>query len=104
GITLRNLTPAASGAVSLEMDFDPELEFVSANVEPFTLSGNTISWELPELGGWAARNLSVMFLVPADVGLLGTQLVTTAQVSTANTDGNLDNNVDTWFTTITGSY
>ncbi|MBX2980584.1 MAG: hypothetical protein KF905_14955, partial [Flavobacteriales bacterium] len=104
GITVRNLTPAASGAASLTFTFDPTITYVSATPNPSSVSGNTITWNQAQLTAFQQRNYTVRFQVPPDVGLLGYELVATASVSTANTDGNLANNTATNLRTITGAY
>jgi uncharacterized repeat protein (TIGR01451 family) len=59
---------------------------------------------LTQLTAFQQRNIQVYFQVPPDVALLGQELITTANVSTVNTDGNLGNNTWTMFRTITGAY
>ena len=104
GLKVKNLTPAASGAISVTMEFDPILEYLSASPAPSSVNGNTITWTQASLSAWQQQNFSITFEVPADVGLLGTDLITSASITTANTDGNLDNNTATNTRTITGSY
>ena len=102
-INVRNLTPASSGTNTVTFTFDPTLTFIS-NSGNGVLSGNTITWVQSPLTAWHQRNYTVQFEVPPDVGLLGYELVATAEVTTANTDGNLDNNTATNYRTITGAY
>jgi uncharacterized repeat protein (TIGR01451 family) len=68
------------------------------------VSGNTITWNQTPLTAWQSRNYTINFQVPPDVGLLGYELVATASVTTANTDGDLNNNTSTNLRTITGAY
>jgi uncharacterized repeat protein (TIGR01451 family) len=103
-ISIQNLTPNASGAITLTMAFDPVLGFVSALPTAGNVSGNTITWNLPQLTGWQSRSALVSFTVPPDPLLIGTQLVNSAAVSSVNTDGDLTNNNAAVSTTITGSY
>ncbi len=104
GMNVGNLTPAASGATTVTFEFDPTLTYLSATPNPSSVSGNTITWNQAQLTAWQQRSYTIRFQVPPDVGLLGYELVATANVSTANTDGNLDNNTATNLRTITGAY
>jgi len=103
-MTARNLTPAASGATTVTFTFDPTLDYLSATPNPSNITGNTITWNQSQLTAFQQRNYTVRFQVPPDVGLLGYELVATASVTTANTDGNLANNSATNLRTITGAY
>jgi uncharacterized repeat protein (TIGR01451 family) len=103
-INVRNLTPPASGTTSLTVTFDPTLGYLSATPAPSSVSGNTITWNQTPLTAWQSRNYTINFQVPPDVGLLGYELVATASVTTANTDGDLNNNTSTNLRTITGAY
>jgi hypothetical protein len=68
------------------------------------VAGNTITWEFPDIPITAPQSIQVTTQVPADIGLLGTVLLSTASVSTVNTDGNSTNNSATVFRTITAAY
>ncbi|MBK8228276.1 MAG: hypothetical protein IPK70_14025 [Flavobacteriales bacterium] len=103
GITVRNLTPTASGNTTLSLTFDPLLAFVGATPNGSVL-GSTITWTQSSLGAWQQRNYIVRLNVPSDPGLLGTELIGTASVSSVNPDGDLTNNIATNYRTITGSY
>ena len=102
--TVQNLTVASSGAITTTLTFDPLLTFVSASPAGGAVAGNTITWSQGAMSGWQQRNYSVSFMVPPDPGLLGTDLVTTLEVTPANTDGDPANNVATTVRTISGSY
>jgi len=104
GMLVRNHTPAASGATSVTFTFDPTITFVSASTPPSSVSGNTITWNQSQLTAWQTRYYTIRFQVPPNVGLLGYELVATASVTTANTDGNPANNSATNLRTITGAY
>jgi uncharacterized repeat protein (TIGR01451 family) len=98
-----NQTPATSGAVTVTFTFDPTLTFVSSSPMG-SVVGNTITWNQAQLSAWQTRSFSVRFQVPPDVGLMGYELVGTATVGTANTDGEPANNTAVNYRTITGSY
>jgi uncharacterized repeat protein (TIGR01451 family) len=103
-IHIQNLTPNASGAITLTMDFDAVLGFVSALPAAGNVSGNTITWNLPQLTGWQSSSVLVYFNVPPDPLLLGTQLVSSSAVSSVSPDGDPLNSVAEVYTTVTGSY
>ncbi|MBK9176961.1 MAG: T9SS type A sorting domain-containing protein [Flavobacteriales bacterium] len=104
GLSARNLTPAASGAVTIAMDYDPALGFISAEPPPNTVSGNTLTWDQPQFTPFQQRSIQVRFQVPPDVGLIGTDLITTASVTTVNADADPTNNTATIQQTVTGSF
>jgi uncharacterized repeat protein (TIGR01451 family) len=103
-MTVRNLTPTASGAITVSLTIDPVLGFVSATPTPNSVSGNVITWDQVQLTAWTERDYQVITQVPPDVGLLGTVLTATAQLTTTNTDGDLTNNTATNQRIVTGSY
>ncbi|MBL7941110.1 MAG: hypothetical protein JNL43_17270 [Flavobacteriales bacterium] len=103
-IDLDNLTPASTGTVTLTMTVDPVLDFVSSYPAPTTVAGNVLTWNLSMNLVFQHLDVSVRTLIPSDVGLIGSTLTTTAQMTTANTDGNLANNSATSNQLVTGSY
>lgn len=103
-LSMLNLTPAQSGALTVTFEFDPILGFTSATPVPTTVTGNTLTWNLAQLSAFQSRGVQVYFQVPPDVELLGDQLVATTNVSTANSDANLTNNTAVVYRTITGAY
>ncbi len=104
GINVKNLTPASSGVITITMEFDPLLQFQSSDPAPTSVNGNTLTWQQTTLFAWQQRNITINFLVPADPGQLGTVLVSSAAVTSANADGNLDNNSASNFRVITGAF
>ena len=104
GISVRNHTPLGSGAISVSVQLDPAIGFLGASPVPTTVNGQTITWNLAALPGYQSTNLTIRTQVPADIGLLGTDLSSTATVTTAVTDGNPANNTTTNVRTVTGSY
>ncbi len=103
-IMVRNETPAGSGSTTVTFTFDPTITYLSATPPPNTVIGNTLTWNAGLLNAWQSQSYDVQFQVPPNVGLLGYELVATANVSTANTDGDLSNNTATNLRTITGAY
>jgi len=103
-INVRNLTPAASGATTVTFTSDPALDYLSATPSPSNITGTTITWNQSQLTAWQQRSYTIRFQVPPDVGLLGYELMATANVSTTNYDGNPANNSATNLRSITGAY
>ncbi|MBL7982015.1 MAG: DUF11 domain-containing protein [Flavobacteriales bacterium] len=107
GLTVTNLSPAATGTLTLSMTFDPVLGFLSAIPAPTSIAGNTLTWTAPALSlmnAFQQSNVQVRFQVPPDVGLLGTELISTATIASANTDVDLSNNSASVSRIVTGAY
>lgn len=104
GAIARNLTPTTSGATTFTLTFDPLLVYASAIPTPSSVVGNTITWDQSGLAAWQAKTYIAQFNVPVNPGLIGTELITTVEVSSINTDGDLANNTATNSRIITGSY
>ncbi len=105
GLQVRNLTLPSTGNTTLTMVFDPALTYTGATPTPTNVSGNTITWSQTAFStNVSTRNYSVQLQVPPDVGLLGTQLLATANIATANVDGFPANNTAIASVTVTGSY
>ncbi|MGV3637931.1 MAG: DUF7619 domain-containing protein [Flavobacteriales bacterium] len=98
-----NNTLASTGASTLSITFDPALSFVSAAPTP-NVSGNTLIWNIAAFSSFQERQVQVRFLVPPDIGLLGTDLVFNASFNTGNSDAVPANNTAALTTTVTGSY
>ena len=95
GINVDNLTPSPTGVVTLTMDFDPALGYISANPTPTTIAGNTLTWTSPFFtmtNAFQHKEVGVRFQIPPDIGLIGTTLNTSATIATTNTDVDLGNN------------
>ncbi|MBX2981028.1 MAG: T9SS type A sorting domain-containing protein [Flavobacteriales bacterium] len=106
-LTVTNLTPAATGTLTLTMTFDPILGFLSAQPAPTSIAGNTLTWTAPALSlmnAFQQSTVQVRFQVPPDVGLLGTELISTATIASANTDVDLSNNSASVSRIVTGAY
>jgi len=100
---VQNLSSSASGATTTTFTFDPAVSFISA-WPTGSVAGNTITWNQASLAIFQEREYQIQLQVPPDVGLIGTDLLASAAVSTANTDGNLSNNSTNATITVTGSY
>ncbi|MBK9147316.1 MAG: hypothetical protein IPM12_05770 [Flavobacteriales bacterium] len=104
GLLAKNLTPAQSGNTTMTLVIDPAVTYISASPAPTTVNGNTLTWSQSSLSAWSTRSYSVQVQVPPDVALIGTDLLTVASLTTANTDGNQVNNTAERVITVTGSY
>ena len=107
GIGIRNLTPSSTGTVTLTLEVDPVLGFLSSTPAPTSVTGNLITWTTPDLTltqPFQSRSIQVRFQVPPDVTLIGTTLAATANLSTANTDAELSNNTNVHGVVVTGSF
>lgn len=117
-ITVTNNSGVPSGPITVTLDHDPVLlycYFWNCIAPPYSppvvlpyptsYAPGQVIWELDGgLGPGATRQLSVQLCVPADVGLLGTQLNFDVSAATALNDYDLGNNTCTHTTTIVGSY
>lgn len=104
GIEVEHRTAGVTGAMTITMEFDPVLSFVSASPAPSSIVGNTITWNLPQLTSFGWRSWLTYFEVPPDVNLIGTDLITTATVGIAQPEPDPTNNSVTNTRTITGAY
>ncbi len=107
GVHVRNLTPTATGTVTLTMEFDPVLAFLSATPAPSSISGNSITWTDPQFtltDVFQERFLSVRLQVPPDIALIGTVLSAMATITAQTPDAVPANNVFTTDITVTASF
>ena len=103
GGTVRNPTAQVSGPVTVVADFDPTLVFQSATPTPTSVSGNTITWNLPILSSFGEHAFHAAFYVPAATPL-GTILTSNVNMSNSLTESSLSNNAAVLTTTVIGSY
>ncbi len=103
-VHVENQSPSSSGATTTTLTFDPALSFVSSIPAPTSQGSGTLTWDQSALGFFQERDYQIQLQVPPDVGLIGTDLLASATVSTANTDGDLSNNSTNTAITVTGSY
>jgi len=102
-IALQNQAPLPTGGATVQLVIDPVLSFLSATPAPTLVAGNTITWEFPDVAFPSPLQIQVTTQVPANINLLGTQLLSTASVATVNEDGNNGNNTATIHRTITAA-
>jgi uncharacterized repeat protein (TIGR01451 family) len=102
-VGVKNLTYGATGAVTVSLTIDPLLTYSAAQPPPSDVTGNTITWTLPQLTSFGHRDVLAYFDVPPDVNLIGTVLTNSATVGIAQPEVNLANNTVTFQQTITGA-
>lgn len=100
---VENLTAAATGAVTVTVTFDATVSYVSASPAA-TVNGNTVTWNLPSIAAFQQRSAHLVLQVPPNVNLIGTTLLNSCTVTTANTDVDVSNNAATLVQIITGAY
>jgi uncharacterized repeat protein (TIGR01451 family) len=103
-VAVQNNSVFNSGPTTLTVTFDPILQFALADPAPSSVSGNVLSWELPPVAPFQPVSIQIDYTVPANVGLIGTVLSTTATVSNTLTEETLENNSTTHLRTITAAY
>jgi uncharacterized repeat protein (TIGR01451 family) len=103
-VHVENLSSSSSGATTTTLTFDPTLSYISATPTPSTVSGNTITWNGSALDLFQDRDYQIQLQVPPDVGLIGTELLASATIAVANTDGDVSNNTASASITVTGSF
>ncbi len=103
-IGVEHNTPGSTGMVTITCTFDPVLSYTSASPTPANVTGNTITWTLPQMGSFGSRSVSIQFMVPPNPALLGTELQFSATVGIVQPEPDLTNNSTTHTRTVTGSY
>ncbi len=103
-ITAQNLAPMQSGTVIVQLDLDPNLIYISAVPPPTSVIGTTLTWSFPEVLFTSPMSILVNTLIPTDVTLVGTQLVSTASVSSTEPETYTANNTATVLRIISNSF
>ena len=106
-VNVGNLTASPTGTVTLVVQYDAVLSLIYANPAPTSTAGNTLTWTGSAFNftnAFQTRTVQLRFQVLGDVGLLGTDLITTATVSNSNTDVDLTNNAFSLVRTISGAF
>jgi uncharacterized repeat protein (TIGR01451 family) len=97
-----NTSPAPSGPVTVTVELDPVLTYITANVTP-SVVGNTLTWNLPALSSFQGGNISILVQVPVGTPL-GTPLSTTAMVTNTLPDAMATNDSYTDDDLVVGSF
>ncbi len=101
--TVRNLSPQASGPVTLSVTFDPGLSFVNASPAPSNVAGNLVTWTFPQFVSFQDEDFSIALQVPAGMAL-GTLLTEIVSVSNSLPDADPMNDQVQAITTVVGSF
>jgi uncharacterized repeat protein (TIGR01451 family) len=104
GMRVNNLTLGSVSGVQVTMTFDPLLSYVSGTPNPASVVGNVVTWNLGSIATLGLKTVHLTLQVPADVGLIGTDLAASASVSISQVEPDLSNNSFSTVTTVTGSY
>ncbi|MCB9163570.1 MAG: T9SS type A sorting domain-containing protein [Flavobacteriales bacterium] len=103
-VHLANYSFTPSGPLTLTLDLDAAVSFTSAVPAATNVAGNTITWDLPELGPYTTSSVYIQAQIPADPGLIGTLLTSTATLGSGLAEDDLGNNTWTLERFVTGSY
>ena len=101
---LENLSGQFAGDVELVLTFDPQFSYVSASPVPDIITGNTLTWQFPDLNAFQDEWIDVDLQVPANVGLIGNAFTHTLTGTSTVTETSLLNNTQIITDTITGSF
>ena len=103
-VNIKNQSYEPSGLLTVTLDYDPMLAFVSANPPPFSTSPGQIVWQLNSIQNFQAAYASVILNVPANPALIGDTVTASVNVVATNPEIDLTNNSKTYNHIITGAY
>ncbi|HRT52763.1 MAG TPA: T9SS type A sorting domain-containing protein, partial [Flavobacteriales bacterium] len=104
-LTIKNLSPYFAGSPNLLFTHDPLLTFVSSSYPLYTVSPGQVEWSaMYFLPGYGTRVIHLQFQVPAEPGLIGTDLFHTGFVQQTPAEADETNNTCSETVTIIGSY
>src|SRR5258706_1347219 len=104
GVSVSNLSYTPSGSLTVTLNYDPLLSFVSANPSPFSTSSGQVVWQLSSITNFQSTWASVTLSVPPNPALIGDTLTASVTVSATTPETNLANNVASTWQIITGSF
>ncbi len=102
-VFVHNDSPQQSGPVTVTLELDPTLVFVSSTVAESNVSGNTVTWDLPAFTSFQAMQWYVTVQTPVGTAL-GILLNSTLTVSNTLPEGDLVNNTHVDVDIVVGSY
>jgi uncharacterized repeat protein (TIGR01451 family) len=103
GVSVQNLSYTASGMLTVTLNYDPLLSFVSANPAPFSTSAGQVVWQLNSITNFQWASAGVTLNVPVGTPL-GTPLSATVIVQATTAEINLANNTASTSHLVTGSF
>ncbi|MBP6390622.1 MAG: DUF11 domain-containing protein [Flavobacteriales bacterium] len=101
---INNGSLLTTGPITATMTIAPEITYVSADPAPQSVTGQTISWQLPALGPNSLQILTVELTTPPDPLLIGTSIPYTFSFTQDSSETSLANNTSTIDRTIVGAY
>ncbi len=102
-LTCQNLTPNLVSPQILTFTADPSLTLISISDTPATVNANVYTFNTLPLTAFSSKVIRFKFNVPAST-VLGSQLISLLDVSTATNEVAVSNNFDTLIQVVTGSY
>ncbi len=94
---------SVTASTTLSFDYDPILTFVSSSVTPSIAQSGHIEWPINNLKALQSSNVQALFNLPASA-TLGTVIKNAASVEALSEEVELENNLDSVKTTVTGSF
>src|SRR5258706_589541 len=70
GVSVSNISYTPSGSLTVTLNYDPLLSFVSANPSPFSTSSGQVVWQLSSITNFKSTWASVKFSVPPNPALI----------------------------------
>lgn len=89
--SIHNEGPFGFTDLTLDLFFDPILNYVSATGSPTLVAAGHLQWDIATLSGFAGQDFTVEFTVPAQASLLGTVIDGNAVVAPQSPDADPSN-------------
>jgi uncharacterized repeat protein (TIGR01451 family) len=103
GVSASNLSYASSGMLTVTLNYDPLLSFVSSNPAPFSTSAGQVVWHLSAITNFQTTAATVILNVPVSTPL-NTLLSASVNVQATTSETNLTNNTAATSHYITGPF
>ncbi len=88
--TIQNLGLSLAGSVTLTATLDPSLTFIGSSLTPTSVSGNTITWNLPDLDFQGEGKMALELTLPT--AARGTSYPINWTLTSTGTEANPDDN------------
>jgi len=102
--SIHNEGPYGFANLTLDLFFDPNLNFVSATGSPILVAAGHLQWNIATLGGFSSRSFTVECTVPPQASLLGVVVNGNALVTAQAPDADPSNDNYGISRTIIGAY
>jgi uncharacterized repeat protein (TIGR01451 family) len=103
-VSVNNAGPYTFNNVVLDLYFDPMMIPVFSSGSPDLVGPGHYQWTIDEVGPYTNIGFNLIFTVPANASLIGTQVTATSTVVPANPDGDPSNDSYSTTRTIVGSF